>query len=119
MLREKATRQVSFRLDKERAKKLDSLAGKAGVSFHEKARQMLMSALDERDEGADLVQLELAEARARQEQMSRQIALLETGTKESFIALFRGLQLAKTDEQARELVEFVFSQNPTAATKHR
>ena len=49
MLNEKATRQVSFRLDKERAKKLDTLAKKAGVSFHEKARQMLMSALDERD----------------------------------------------------------------------
>jgi hypothetical protein len=102
---------VSFRLDRKRADRLQTLADRQGVSLHEKARQMLIAALDDGQAQADLVQLELAEVRGAVEKTFERVAQMEAGTKESFVALFRGLQLAKTDEQARELIELVFSQS--------
>lgn len=101
---------VSFRLDRERTDKLKGLAGREGVSIHEKARQMLIAALDDSQARADFVQMELVEVRGMMEKVFERVALMEAGTKESFIALFRGLQIAKNDEQARELIEFVFKQ---------
>ena len=52
---------VSFRLDRERTDKLKGLAGREGVSIHEKARQMLIAALDDSQARADFVQMELAD----------------------------------------------------------
>lgn len=118
-MKEKVNRiTVAFRLDNERLDKLESLAKTEGVSVNEKAKQMLIAALDGRQEYADFIQLELAEARDRQEQLFERLVQMERGTKESFIALFRGLQFAKTDEQARELIDFVFNEKSRAAVKH-
>ena len=109
---------IAFRLDNERLEKLEGLAKTEGVSVNEKAKQMLIATLDGRQEYADFIQLELAEARDRQEQIFERMTQMERGTKESFIALFRGLQFAKTDEQARDLIEFVFNEGTQAAVKH-
>lgn len=118
-MKEKVNRvTIAFRLDNERLEKLEQLAKTEGVSVNEKAKSMLSAALDGRQEYADFIQLELAEARNRQEQVFERLAQLERGTKESFIALFRGLQFAKTDEQARDLIEFVFNERPRVAVKH-
>lgn len=118
-MKEKVNRvTIAFRLDNERLDKLEGLAKTEGVSVNEKAKQMLNAALDGRQEYADFIQLELAEARNRQEQIVDRLAQMERGTKESFIALFRGLQFAKTDEQARDLIEFVFNERAQVAVKH-
>lgn len=118
-MKEKVNRiTIAFRLDNERLDKLEQLAKKEGVSVNEKAKQMLSATLDGRQEYADFIQLELAESRDRQEQIYTRLAQMEAGTKESFIALFRGLNFAKTDEQARDLVDFVFQERAQAAVKH-
>lgn len=109
---------ISFRLDNEHLDKLTQLAKKEGVSPNEKAKQTLIAVLDGRQEYADFIQLELAEARDRQGQILERIAQMEQGTKESFIALFRGLGFAKTDEQARDLIEFVYNEKVSPAVKH-
>lgn len=118
-MKEKVNRvTIAFRFDNERLAKLEQLAKKEGVSVNEKAKQMLAATLDGRQEYADFIQLELAESRERQERIFERLASLESGTKESFIALFRGLNFAKTDEQARDLIEFVFTERAEAAIKH-
>ena len=110
---------IAYRLDNERLDKLEQLAKTEGVSVNEKAKQMLIATLDGRQEYADFIQLELAESRDLQQQIYERLAKMEAGTKESFIALFRALNFAKTDEQARDLVEFVFQERAqAAAVKH-
>lgn len=115
-MKQKKTRfTIGYRLDDERLEKLELLAKKDGVSVHEKARQMMMAALDSRDEREDRLQLELAEARAQQELMFAQMQKMEHGTRETFVALFQRLNAA-TEEEARTFIEFVFGSQPTTTT---
>lgn len=107
MAKEKATRQISFRLDIERAKKLEALTKKEGISFHEKAKQMVIAALDGRDEKDEMRDLALAEVQGKVEQVLERSEGLEAGIKETFIALFQRMGAANESE-ARAFIEFVF-----------
>lgn len=108
VMKEKANRTtIGYRLDNERLAKLETLAGKEGVTIHEKAKQMMIAALDERDAKEEMRDLALAEVQGKVGQVLERSEGLESGIKETFIALFQRLGTANESE-ARAFIEFVF-----------
>lgn len=99
---------VGYRLDDERLAKLESLANKEGVSVHEKARQMMIAALDERDAKEERQELALAEVQSSVEEMRDRSECMEFGIRETFVALFQRLGAANETE-ARAFIDLVFS----------
>lgn len=99
---------IGYRLDDERLAKLESLAHKEGVSLHEKARQMMIAALDERDAKEERQELALAEVQSSVDEMRDRSECLEFGIRETFVALFQRLGAANETE-ARAFIDLVFS----------
>ena len=99
---------VGYRLDDERLAKLENLANKEGVSVHEKARQMMIAALDGRDAKEERQELALAEVRSSVDEMQERSECMEFGIRETFVALFQRLGAANETE-ARAFIDLVFS----------
>ena len=99
---------IGYRLDDERLAKLETLASKEGVSVHEKAKQMMIATLDERDAKEERQELALAEVQSSVEEMRDRSDCMEFGIKETFVALFQRLGAA-SETEARAFIELVFS----------
>jgi hypothetical protein len=116
-MKEKKNRTtIGYRLDDAYLSKLERLAKREGISPHEKARRIVVAVLDGVDDREELLQLEMAQAQAKQEAVLERLTRLERGTKETFVALFQRLNAA-TEEEARAFIEFVYGKSPQSGEK--
>ena len=108
MKQKKNRTTIGYRLDDDRLTKLESLAKKEGVSVHEKARQVMIATLDERDAKEERQELALAEVQSAVDEMRERSECMEFGIRETFVALFQRMGAANETE-ARAFIELVFS----------